>query len=504
LEVVPILVLVLVPVPVPVLAQEMFVLVLFLMVQKKLVKFYLPTMRNSSLIMNVKASKYIYISEKYGQYALFHSIFMSLVFLTEDSYKIFCQIKEISNIEKFISLYDSEDKEKILSLVKCLIDKKLLVDINNPEKINTEKIISKQTIDIQIMYLIVTESCNLGCKYCFIEHSKSTPLKLESMSVQTIFKALEFFKEIAHKKRRIIFYGGEPFLNIKTIKKGIQFARNIMGDSVDITIITNGTKISLSDAEFIKEYNIEISISIDGGKVVNDSVRTFKNGKGIHDHIYRSIGYLKSIGINNIGASVTIGKHNYKDLVNHTKELLREFEFSSFGFNFIMDFPNKKNPIGADIKDATNELLNTFSFLRENGIYEDRIMRKLQPFVNSKLYLKDCGAIGNQIVVSPDGSLGPCHGFLYNRQFFSNDIWSENKLKSNIDFLMWSSRFPLNMEKCTNCEAISICGGGCAYQAFVTKGSIWELDERMCLHNKLFLEWAIWDVFNNINNIARH
>ncbi len=125
-------------------------------------------------------------------------------------------------------------------------------------------------------------------------------------------------------------------------------------------------------------------------------------------------------------------------------------------------------------------------------------MRKLKPFVEETIHLKDCGAIGNQIVVAPDGSIGPCHGFLYNKKYFHNSISTYNEISINPDFIEWSKRFPLNMDECKDCVAIGICGGGCPYQAYVSKGSIWELDERMCKHNKMFLEWAIWDVFANM------
>lgn len=51
-----------------------------------------------------------------------------------------------------------------------------------------------------------------------------------------------------------------------------------------------------------------------------------------------------------------------------------------------------------------------------------------------------------------------------------------------------------NIFQCKNCPALGICGGGCPFQAEIEKGSIWDLDERFCIHAKLTLEWLIWDL----------
>ena len=55
------------------------------------------------------------------------------------------------------------------------------------------------------------------------------------------------------------------------------------------------------------------------------------------------------------------------------------------------------------------------------------------------------------------------------------------------------------MEQCYDCEAIALCGGGCPASAELRTGSRWNIDDRICPHSKLSLEWLIWDTYKNMN-----
>ena len=62
---------------------------------------------------------------------------------------------------------------------------------------------------------------------------------------------------------------------------------------------------------------------------------------------------------------------------------------------------------------ATSGLIDYFEKARLDGIYEERIMRKVKVFVWGDIYPCDCGACGRQFVVSPDGQIGICHEGLH-------------------------------------------------------------------------------------------
>lgn len=116
--------------------------------------------------------------------------------------------------------------------------------------------------------------------------------------------------------------------------------------------------------------------------------------------------------------------------------------------------------------------------------------------------------VGGQIVVTPNGRVGPCQVYLGvdDEKYFPLDIRrlaakgdqiSSADIYSDPLFGEWCQRFPLNMSQCADCSAISVCGGGCPYAAAVTGGSIWQIDERVCHQAKTIFEWMIWDTYEN-------
>ena len=90
------------------------------------------------------------------------------------------------------------------------------------------------------------------------------------------------------------------------------------------------------------------------------------------------------------------------------------------------------------------------------NIFEDRIMRKVDAFVDGKIYPFDCGASGGgQIVIAPDGDVGVCHGYLGDRKYFCTNIHdiTFDPTKDPV-FLEWSKRSPLNLDACKTCPAL--------------------------------------------------
>jgi len=128
------------------------------------------------------------------------------------------------------------------------------------------------------------------------------------------------------------------------------------------------------------------------------------------------------------------------------------------------------------------------------------MMRKAHSFINREPIFADCGVIGNQIVVAPDGQIGVCQDFVKPRQYFKGSVYDDNydPITSGL-FSEWCRRSPFFMEKCFDCEALGICGGGCPASAELKTGCRWNIDERICFHSKLSLEWLIWDTYFQLN-----
>lgn len=55
-------------------------------------------------------------------------------------------------------------------------------------------------------------------------------------------------------------------------------------------------------------------------------------------------------------------------------------------------------------------------------------------------------------------------------------------------FREWQNNLTVNKDKCLNCPAIYICGGGCAMQSHDLFGNLNAIDEAFCIHSKYTLE----------------
>jgi len=237
---------------------------------------------------------------------------------------------------------------------------------------------------------------------------------------------------------------------------------------------------------------------LDGPEKENNNARVFRADKeGTFQKICQGYQMLKDAGCKNPSISLTIGAHNAKNLRKNVEYLVDKFSPSGFGFNFLIGPSSNLNGLDVDMDYVTNQVIETFKFLREKGIFEDRMMRKVKAFVKREPHLKDCGGVGNQLVITADGHAGPCQAFASSKKYFRSIEELEDKdLKKDGIFKEWNSRFPLNMDKCSDCLALGVCGGGCPYHSHLTKGNIFELDERMCNHNKGVLNWLIQEAID--------
>lgn len=198
--------------------------------------------------------------------------------------------------------------------------------------------------------------------------------------------------------------------------------------------------------------------------------------------------------------SVTLSEETIKN----TKDILKlvdTYGVKAFGFNIMMSsdtfvLPQSYNEAAAQF------IIDEFIELRERGIYEDRMMRKLKSFSKAQVYFSDCAATtGGQIVIAPNGQVGICHGCLHNKQYFVAHIDDDDFVAvKDKNFIEWSQLTPVNHEECMECPALGICGGGCPINAMHLKpgNTIHSIDERFCVHSKKTLEFFIRDLYRII------
>lgn len=403
----------------------------------------------------------------------------------------------------------SEASSETQSTIDKFVNSKIVIDTPDFDDLVLSRYrgIAKNTF-IKIAYFILTDQCNFNCSYCFIKKEIEKGNRISGpMSVETALAAVDTFARLTSEdptddERMIIFYGGEPLLNFSVIKIISDRVSQLKGmgrlpSKTKMVIVTNGSLLSDEIALFFKSVGIGIGISIDGTDIVTNSARRYRDGTPTFSDIMRGIETCKRNQILDYSLSVTVSKTCLENFDSTISFLKTHAISKNIGFNILMsDGSNDEFDSYAHL--ASSFIIKAFEIFREDGIYEDRIMRKVNAFIRGQAHLFDCAATGaNQIVIAPDGEIGICHGFLGSRTFFSDNVHNpEFDPRKNTNFQEWSKRTPINMPQCLGCESLGLCGGGCPFNAHKNSGSIWELDRRFCIHTKATLEWLIWDLYD--------
>jgi len=450
----------------------------------------------------LKFSIFVHFFEKNGITAIFHALSREIVFISES------ELTSIRNSLSNASFIDIDNNKALNYLIK----KGLVVMADNNEA-NSLGSLQKSILQhpsVDTLYLLLTNNCNFGCTYCFFEGSYDAPKKkainmTKEMAIASIRQFAGFFKKACEYpdfypyEPSIVFYGGEPFINadiffvaveeVVALKKSGALPRNLT-----MNVNTNGSLINHEIASFCAKHDIEVDVSLDGHQAVHDACRIWRGkNSGTFNDVMRGIAILKEAGAKTC-ISCTVSEANVDNLPQIFNWFLDGVGVSNIGFNPLLNSHQYKVDDPSYPSRVAHAMIDCFEIARERGIYEARMMRKVKAFVDGTIYDRDCCGCGKQVVILPNGKIGVCHAYSGTEEFFVNSD-SEFDPFEHPFWKEWSRRSPINMPECHNCEALTICGGGCPHNAGMKKGSIWEIDDNFCVHAKETLNWLIWDLY---------
>lgn len=153
------------------------------------------------------------------------------------------------------------------------------------------------TFDTPLILMLLSDlRCNLRCRYCYTasgSYFTKTLSDKQVMDLETAKKALDIGIELGINQVHF-FGGGEALLNFEIIKGLVKYAE-AQNYPVVFAMITNGTKINKDFIEFVEQYKdiFNITVSIDGPKLIHDLNRNYPNGKGSFEDTLRGIEMLK-------------------------------------------------------------------------------------------------------------------------------------------------------------------------------------------------------------------
>ena len=188
-------------------------------------------------------------------------------------------------LEKYEDKYDKKDIKETYDEIISLRDEGYLFT----EKVKKEEVKYHPSNIIKAMCLHVSHDCDLRCRYCFASQGDFKGHR-GLMSYEVGKRALDFLVENARfrKNLEVDFFGGEPLLNFSVIKKLVEYGHQLNekhNKNIRFTITTNGMQLNDEKIDFINENMVNVVMSLDGKKNVNDNMRPTINNKGSYDII---------------------------------------------------------------------------------------------------------------------------------------------------------------------------------------------------------------------------
>lgn len=320
--------------------------------------------------------------------------------------------------------------------------------------------------------LILTENCNLRCKYCYELEKKRHTMDFETAK-RIISDSLS--KMDGYDTAVIELHGGEPFMNFELIKRIDAF----VVDNYDFPILfrttTNGTCIHGEVQAWLKERKerYEVMLSLDGKRADHDLNRVTANDKGSYDLI--DIDFFAETW-ENCPVSMTISEDTIGNMAENTIWIQEKGMECLNAFQWATEWDLKKTyPL---LKCELKKLVNYYS---DNADKHVCLLLNYQSLNFNKEITQDfryCVEIDDPIeCYDANGKYAPCHGFT---EFTVGDpeIAKEFSEMSVKDFIIE----PRNA--CYGCQLVRLCRICFAANHMLT-GDMQNQNEEICLFNQI-------------------
>lgn len=344
--------------------------------------------------------------------------------------------------------------------------------------------------------------CNLGCAYCFyLEKETLFPeTDLHRMSPEIQEELIRQVMQQSGQSVSIGWQGGEPALmGLDFYQRAIDLEKKYgHGQSVSNGFQTNGTLLDREWAQFFKQYDWLIGLSLDGPQHIHDKYRQDKGQRPTWEKVERVARMLLEEGVAvNAMCCVTDYSADYaKELYNYYKSL---------GLSWMQFIPvvetDKEDPAKAASFSLTDEKYGHFLTQMFDLWYADirdgvgtTSVRDFDSLFHHYVGLeppecthnKECGPY---VVVEHNGNVYSCDFFVEPRHRLGNirhsRIIDMLNSKKQDDFGKAKAMLP---RKCKQCPWYYKCFGGCTKDRI--KDPQDQRQPRFCRAYQMFFEYA--------------
>ncbi|OJW12495.1 radical SAM protein [Mucilaginibacter sp. 44-25] len=228
-------------------------------------------------------------------YAVNCSFPNSFRLLNRRQYEILSAIDGINDIETLARKL--EITPVTLEAFLLMLQKTELVGFDRCRFSQPVKPVSPDTLNF---WIHTTNSCNLGCSYCYISTLNTGKGMSDAVRKQLLFKLTETVRKDGIRQIRLRLAGGEPLGQFGAWKLFIAEARSALTDigcKFEAGFVTNLTLLNDEIIDFSKAYGIGFGVSLDGLEATHDATRSFRSGCGSFGIVDTNLRKLIAAGV---------------------------------------------------------------------------------------------------------------------------------------------------------------------------------------------------------------
>ena len=418
--------------------------------------------------MSNELSPFIHTFKNMDKYYFFDVNQHKIVNITQESFEILKHKKSAFNRE-----LNALQEQGFLSSNRVKV-------VEHPATEMLEDILSNK---IKKLNLQLTQQCNFRCDYCVYSgdydnrnHSN------KRMKWEVAKKGIDFLIGSAKDSSNIniSFYGGEPLIEFKLIQACMEYAtQEADGKVVTFSMTTNGSLLNDEVIEFLSNFNIHLTISLDGPRDVHDKNRRFAtNNCGTFDTVYKNIKNIElkypdfkkniqfsmvidpSINLNCLNEFVAdeedffketaimgsiISDHYRKEKVNVNEDFISEWQYNKFKYflNLFEEIPDKNN---SQLMRSSNALL--IDFINDSS-------KSYYPLLERSHHAGPCIPGQLRLFMNTEGDFYPCERVNENSKIMKIGNVDDGLNVTRVDKLLNVGK--LNEEECKNCFAFRGC-----------------------------------------------
>lgn len=248
-----------------------------------------------------------------SRYVLSHKLDTGTVYFNTKTNHSFLITREL---EEVISRSESIEREYLAYLE----ENKYFSEENEVE--TCLKQIQDTNNEVLEFTILTHGDCNFRCKYCY-EHFENIRMSTDTENAILKF-AEDKLRTGDYKGLRISWFGGEPLLGYKTIRRlSLEFLKlcNQFSIRYSASITTNGFLLtSKRFKELVSEYQVSsFQITLDGDCDSHDAQRVLKNEKGSYQRILENLQHMKE---SSLDFSCVLRFNTSKENYNHMELFL--------------------------------------------------------------------------------------------------------------------------------------------------------------------------------------